>query len=152
MAGVINESYGGVLSEVEAAIAIAETLEGDLVTESREQAVIREKFTEELIRTLNLRQNYIESRAITNVQIAKVIETLENKNDTKHYYYRKKYYIVPGEVKKVAFIKAPDSTESEESVHRLIVSLEDMWAVLWKVHVCVNHNGRIAPINRTQQK
>ena len=54
MAGVINESYGGVLSEVEAAIAIAETLEGDLVTESREQAVIREKFTEELIRTLNL--------------------------------------------------------------------------------------------------
>ena len=92
MAGVINESYGGFLSEVEAAIAIAETLEGDLVTESREQAVIREKFTEELIRTLNLKQNYIESRAITNVQIAKVIETLENKNDTKHYYYSKKYY------------------------------------------------------------
>ena len=59
---------------------------------------------------------------------------------------------MPGEVKKLAFIKAPDSTESEESVHRLIVSLEDMWAVLWKVHVCVNHNGRIAPINRTQQK
>ena len=55
-------------------------------------------------------------------------------------------------MKKLAFIKAPDSTESEESVHRLIVSLEDMWAVLWKVHVCVNHNGRIAPINRTQQK
>jgi len=83
---------------------------------------------------LKPKQNCIETRAITTVQIAKVIQILEEKKDAKHYYYRTKYYIVPGEIKKLAAIKPEGSKAAEDTIHRLIVSLEDMWFMLSSIN------------------
>ena len=107
--------------------------------------MIRELFTEELFVCLKPKQNTIETRCITNAQIGTVIATLESTTDPKLYYYRKKYYVVAGEEnRKLAAIKAEGSKESQDTVHRLVVGLEDMWSVLWKIHTSVSFNGRKA--------
>ena len=75
---------------------IAEGMESELesdtqLKESREQAIIRESFNEAILKELKPKQNSIETRCITNDQIQKLVATLEDKKDPKHYYLRKKY-------------------------------------------------------------
>ena len=130
-------------------VARAEELELELeLTESRDQALLREGFTTELIEKLKPKQNCIETRAITNAQIDTVVKLIQAKGDDripKHYYYRKKYYVVTdGEQPMLAAIKEEGSKEKNDDIHRLIVSLEGMWSALWKVHKSVNFNGRTA--------
>ena len=70
---------------------------------------------------------------------------LESKDNPKHYYLRKKYFIVDIDgVKQTATIKKDGSKESEDAVHRLIVGFKDLWSCLWKIHTIVNYYGRQA--------
>lgn len=119
--------------------------------EATSQHEVRSKllFFDELVKELNWKQNKIECRAITNAQIQKLIQIISEKDSTKrqanYYYYSKRYYVVEplsGENEPLlAAVKDPGSKPADDSVDRIIVSLENMWKVCWKVHKQCSHNG-----------
>ncbi len=122
---------------------------GDEVATSSHENEIKLKFYEELVSVLKPKQNVIECRAITEVQIQKLIQIISEKDstkrDVKYYYYSKRYYVVqpltPENQPLLAAVKEVGSKASEDSVDRIIVSLENMWKVCWKVHRQCSHNG-----------
>ena len=121
----------------------------DEAANSSHETEIKIKFYEELVTVLKPKQNVIECRAITEVQIRKLIKIIgekdSTKRDSKYYYYSKRYYVVPPLTEEneplLAAVKEPGSKASQDSVHRIIVSLENMWKVCWKVHKQCSHNG-----------
>ena len=138
------------MSELE----IGESIESETekVLETRDQTIIRVSFNEAILKALNPKQNVIETRCITNDQIRQQVVILESKDNPKHYYLRKKYYVVMVDgVKHMAAIKKVSSKESDDSIHRLIVSFEDLWPCLWKIHTSVNYNGRKAMENEANK-
>jgi len=63
----------------------------------------------------------------------------------KYYYYSKRYYVVPPltdeDAPLLAAVKEAGTKAAEDDVDRIIVSLENMWKVCWKVHRQCSHNG-----------
>ena len=61
---------------------------------------------------------------------------------SKYYYYNERYYVinpVDGGLPMLAVKKSKKAVD--DGVDRIIVGLESMWKVCWKIHKQVSHNG-----------
>ena len=115
-----------------------EVLENDQATEeSREQLLVKAKFFEEISELQ--KPNKIKTRAITRDQVAFLIQMLKNKNTTnnQYYYFSKKLYATASEPPQLASIDA-----DQNAVPKIVVCLEDMFDVCYKIHAAVGYTGR----------
>ena len=109
----------------------------DVNANVREVEVIKAQFFEEVCKLQ--KPDKTETRAISRSQLESLIELIRKKDTTnpKYYYWITKYYVTNTEPPQLAAVE-----ENDNGVPKVVVCLEDMFEVCYKIHEAVGHSGR----------